>query len=124
MVVVERFLECLAPDPRLWVQRQAPATLDRAVELAEQYQAAEPTPTRLPGRSVVTGSPPLMGPERAKGLGGRGSQSLGRGVSAGAPGPGTGAGWGHPRAAAVSGTHGLPGCRAGVSGGHRIDEPR
>ncbi|MGH0179312.1 UNVERIFIED_CONTAM: hypothetical protein FKN15_001329 [Acipenser sinensis] len=50
VIVVEHFLECLAPAPRLWVQRQAPATLDRAVELAEQYQAAEPTPARLPGR--------------------------------------------------------------------------
>ncbi|MGH0143412.1 UNVERIFIED_CONTAM: hypothetical protein FKN15_016743 [Acipenser sinensis] len=102
MVVVERFLECLAPGPRLWVQRQAPDTLDWAVELAEQYQAAEPTPARLPGRSMAAGLSPQLAPERVKGLGGRGYQGFGRGVSAGAPGPGTGAGWGYPRAAAVS----------------------
>ncbi|MGH0166476.1 UNVERIFIED_CONTAM: hypothetical protein FKN15_072116 [Acipenser sinensis] len=56
MIVVERFLECLAPEPRLWVQRQAPATLDQAVALAEQYQAAEPTPARLPERSTAADS--------------------------------------------------------------------
>ncbi|MGH0153339.1 UNVERIFIED_CONTAM: hypothetical protein FKN15_028542 [Acipenser sinensis] len=76
MVVVERFLECLAPGPRLWVQRQAPDTLDRAVELAEQYQAAEPTPARLPGRSTAAGLSPQLAPERVKGLGGRGYQAF------------------------------------------------
>ncbi|MGH0166504.1 UNVERIFIED_CONTAM: hypothetical protein FKN15_000334 [Acipenser sinensis] len=58
VIVVERFLECLAPEARLWVQRQAPATLDQAVSLAEQYQAAEPTPARLPERSTAGSSAP------------------------------------------------------------------
>ncbi|MGH0160331.1 UNVERIFIED_CONTAM: hypothetical protein FKN15_068987 [Acipenser sinensis] len=68
VIVVERFLECLAPEPRLWVQRQAPATLDQAVALAEQYQAAEPTPARLPERSTMGSSAPPA-PDRAMGLG-------------------------------------------------------
>ncbi|MGH0175358.1 UNVERIFIED_CONTAM: hypothetical protein FKN15_070407 [Acipenser sinensis] len=77
VIMVERFLECLAPEPRLWVQRQAPATLDQAVALAEQYQAAEPTPARLPERSTAGSStPPAL--DRAKGLGGRGVQGFGR----------------------------------------------
>ncbi|MGH0162901.1 UNVERIFIED_CONTAM: hypothetical protein FKN15_043571 [Acipenser sinensis] len=75
VIVVERFLECLAPEPRLWVQRQAPTTLDQAVALAEQYRAAEPTPARLPGRSTTASSAPPA-PDRAKGLGGRGVQGL------------------------------------------------
>ncbi|MGH0151703.1 UNVERIFIED_CONTAM: hypothetical protein FKN15_038689 [Acipenser sinensis] len=77
VIVVDRFLECLAPEPRLWVQRQAPATLDQAVALAEKYQAAEPTPARLPERST-TGSSAPPAPDRAKGLGGRGVQGRGR----------------------------------------------
>ncbi|RXM99703.1 Zinc finger protein 197 [Acipenser ruthenus] len=77
VIVVEWFLECLAPEPQLWVQRQAPATLDRAVALAEQYQAAERTPARLPGRSTAGSSAPPA-PDRAKGLGGRGVQGFGR----------------------------------------------
>ncbi|MGH0190941.1 UNVERIFIED_CONTAM: hypothetical protein FKN15_053919 [Acipenser sinensis] len=73
VIVVERFMECLAPEPRLWVQRQAPATLDQAVALAEQYLAAEPTPARLPERSTAGSSaPPAL--DRAKGRGGRGIQ--------------------------------------------------
>ncbi|MGH0120933.1 UNVERIFIED_CONTAM: hypothetical protein FKN15_038472 [Acipenser sinensis] len=72
VIVVERFLECLASEPQLWVQWQAPTTLDRAVALAEQYQAAKPTPSRLPGRSTAGSS--------TKGLGGRGVQGFGRGV--------------------------------------------
>ncbi|MGH0117585.1 UNVERIFIED_CONTAM: hypothetical protein FKN15_005087 [Acipenser sinensis] len=59
-------------------------------------------PAKLPGWSVATGSSPQLAPERAKGLGGRGYQGFGRGVSAGAPSLGTGARWGYPRAAAVS----------------------
>ncbi|MGH0182216.1 UNVERIFIED_CONTAM: hypothetical protein FKN15_018295 [Acipenser sinensis] len=101
MIMVERFLECLALEPRLWVQRQAPATLDQAVALAEQYLAAEPTPARLSEKSTAESSaPPAL--DRAKGLGGRGVQGFGREGAVGAPGPGTGAAWGSPRAAAVS----------------------
>ncbi|MGH0144376.1 UNVERIFIED_CONTAM: hypothetical protein FKN15_034548 [Acipenser sinensis] len=101
VVVVERFLQCLPPEQRVWVQRQAPATLELAIQLAEQYQAAEPTPAKLPGNRATPASPPRLAPGRAKGLGGRGSKVFGRSVAVGAPGPRTGAEWGPPRAAAV-----------------------
>ncbi|MGH0136790.1 UNVERIFIED_CONTAM: hypothetical protein FKN15_062798 [Acipenser sinensis] len=52
VVVVERFLQCLPPEQRVWVQRQAPATLELAIQLAEQYQAAEPTPAKKQKRQV------------------------------------------------------------------------
>ncbi|MGH0121314.1 UNVERIFIED_CONTAM: hypothetical protein FKN15_070375 [Acipenser sinensis] len=50
------------------------ATLELAIQLAEQYQAAEPTPAKLPGNRATPASSPPPAPERAKGLGGRGRQ--------------------------------------------------
>ncbi|MGH0135536.1 UNVERIFIED_CONTAM: hypothetical protein FKN15_019919 [Acipenser sinensis] len=68
LIVVESFMECLAPGPHLWVQQQAPETLNQAVQLVERYQEAEPTHAKLPGKLGTPASPPRLAQGRGAGL--------------------------------------------------------
>ncbi|MGH0147978.1 UNVERIFIED_CONTAM: hypothetical protein FKN15_011513 [Acipenser sinensis] len=58
VIVGEQFVECSALRPSFWVQRQAPETLDQAVQLAEWYQAVEPMHAKQSGKPGTPASPP------------------------------------------------------------------